>query len=314
MTNPSCAIGDNYDIIIYNMTKYNMTKKIILPAVSVLLLVQAPDLGAWGRIGHCTIAQIAENHLSAKTLRKVNEYLLGETMAAVSTDADVRRGEWAMDVGFVASNADFYRYKFMTDFDFDSPMNMLPVSHGITIKPDGTPWRTDRDGDRYIESCALYVERWAKELCENGDKMDPVERKRKLSLIIHLIGDMHCPGHVMFEGRNDVAGKFIVEYRGEELRYHLFWDKTVFAGNGIFSISDGVLLTDTATSKERKEITRGDIWDWARDCGEKCLPVYQMVPQDRVLPYGFAMDVRPVLYSQIRNAGYRLAALLEEIF
>ncbi len=278
------------------------------------MALSCPDSGAWSRVGHATIAQIAENHLKPKTLRKVEEYLLGESMAAVATDADTRRGEWAMDVGFVASNADYYRYSFMTDFDFNSPKNILPVSHAITIKEDGTPWQTDRDGDRYIECCPLYILRWAKELRENGDRMDPQERFRKLALIIHLIGDMHCPGHVFFDGRNDSAGRFEVEFRDKTLRYHYFWDYTVFEKNSIFSVSDGVLLADRASARERKEIVRGTIWDWAKDCGEKCLPVYQMVPENRVLPYSFAADVRHVFYSQLRNAGYRLAAFLEGIF
>ena len=279
-----------------------------------LLLAGAPEAIAWSRLGHATIAQIAENHISRKTLRKVNKYLNGQSMAAVATDPDTYRGAWAMDVGFVPVNADDYRYKFMTDFDFSSPRSVLPVSHAVTFKSDGTLYRTDRDGDRYVQNAALYVERWAKELKENGDKMNPEERYRKLVLIIHLVGDMHCPGHVFFEGRDDIGGKFLVKYRDKEIRYHYFWDYTVFSGNSIFSISDGVKIIDIATSRERKAICAGDIWDWVSDCGKQCLPVYEMLPADRVLPYAFAAEVRPVFYGQIRNAGYRLAALLEYIF
>ena len=290
-----------------------MKKRLFLLAVALIVLA-TPESFAWCRLGHATIAQIAENHLSPKALKKVNEYLRGASMAEVATDPDTYRGAWAMDVGFIPSNAADYRYKFMTDFDFDSPLSVLPVSHAITIAADGTAWKTDRDGDRYVQNSAYYVERWAKELRENGDSMDPEERYRKLVLIIHLVGDMHCPGHVCFEGRDDKVGKFQVVYRDKSIRYHYFWDYTVFNGNSIFSIDDGVRLTDTATKKEIKEIVSGDIWDWVDDCAEKCLPVYEMVPEDRNLPYSFAADVRPVFYGQIRNAGYRLAAVLEQIF
>ena len=290
-----------------------MKRHLFLAAMAMFLAI-APEAGAWSRLGHATIAQIAENHMSRKALRKVNEHLRGASMAEVAAGPDTYRGAWAMDVGFVPSNAEDYRYKFMTDFDFDSPKNMLPVSHAITFKPDGTPWKTDRDGDRYVQNAAIYVERWAKELHDKGDSMDPEERYRKLVLIIHLMGDMHCPGHVFFEGRDDIGGKFQVIYREKSIRYHYFWDYTVFNGNSIFSIADGVRLADTATKKEIKEIVSGDIWDWVEDCGEKCLPLYEMVPQDRNLPYAFAADVRPAFYGQIRNAGYRLAAVLEQIF
>ena len=288
-------------------------RKVVFLAIA-LLLTSAPESNAWCRLGHATIAQIAENHVSRRTLRKVGEYLNGQSMAEVATDPDTYRGAWAMDVGFVPVNADEYRYKFMTDFDFNSPKSLIPVSHGVTIKPDGTPYKTDRDGDMYVNNAAYYVESWAKELREKGDKMDPQERYRKLVFIIHLIGDMHCPGHIFFEGRNDIFGKFPVQYRGKEMRYHYFWDYTVFSGNSIVSISDGVKLIDTAGSKERKAVCSGDIWDWVSDCGRQCLPVYEMVPADKVLPYAFAAEVRPVFYKQIRNAGYRLAAVLDEIF
>lgn len=286
----------------------------ILVAAVVFFLSAAPDTGAWNRVGHGSIARIAQNHLSSRTLRKVQEYLQGESMAAVATDPDTYRGAWAMDVGFVPSNADDYRYKWMTDFDFSTPKSVLPVSHAVTIRPDGTPWRTDRDGDLYINNAAVYIERWAKELHDRGDSMDPEERYRKLVFIIHLMGDIHCPGHVFFDGRNDVGGRFQVQYRGENIRYHYFWDYTVFARNGIYGISDGVAMTDTATKREIKEITKGDIWDWVSDSAATCLPAYEMVPEDRVLPDSFATQVRPILYKQIRNAGYRLAALLESIY
>ena len=291
-----------------------MVKRLSIILSALALFFSAPEVFAWSRLGHAIIAQIAENHLSCKTSRKVLEYLMGEKMAAVATDPDTYRGTWVMDVGFTPANAEDYRYKFMTDFDFNSPMSVLPVSHAITIKPDGTPWRTDRDGDLFVNNAALYVERWAKELREKGDTMDPEERYRKLVFIIHLVGDMHCPGHVFFEGRDDIGGRFEVTYREKTIRYHYFWDYTIFNGNSIFSFSDGVQMIDTATRRERREIASGTVWDWAADCGEKCLPVYTMVPEDRALPYSFASQVRPVFYGQIRNAGYRLAALLEEIF
>ena len=278
------------------------------------IMLATPDIKAWNRIGHGSIAQIAQNHMSRKALCKVREYLRGETMAAVATDPDTYRGAWAMDVGFVPSNADDYRYKWMTDFDFSTPKSVLPVSHAVTIRPDGTPWKTDRDGDTYINNAAVYIERWAKELHERASSMDPEERYRKLVFIIHLMGDIHCPGHVFFEGRNDAGGRFQVQYRGESIRYHYFWDYTVFAGNGISGLSDAVALTDTATKREIKEITKGDIWAWVEDSAAACLPAYEMVPEDRVLPNSFAVQVRPILYKQIRNAGYRLAALLESIF
>ena len=289
-----------------------MKKALMLCTLALFCL--APETGAWNRVGHAIIAQVAENHMTRKALRKVTEYLEGQPMAAVACDPDTYRGAWAMDIGFVASNAEKYRYKWMTDFDFSTPPSVLPVSHAVTIKADGTPYRTDRDGDRYIENAACYIERWAKELKEGAATMDPQERYRKLVFMIHLMGDIHCPGHICFEGRNDIFGKFPVKYRGKELRYHYFWDYTIFEKNTIFGYVDGTAMVDRATRRERKAVTAGDLWDWVKDSAAQSLPAYEKVPADRELPYAFATDLRPILYTQLRNAGYRLAALLNDIF
>ena len=57
------------------------------------------------------------------------------------------------------------------------------------------------------------------------------------------------------------------------------------------SFLDMTYLVDTATDEERAEIVKGD-----------------------VLTKKYAAEHRDLLFSQLRNGGYRLAALFNEIF
>ena len=52
----------------------------------------------------------------------------------------------------------------------------------------------------------------------------------------------------------------------------------------------------------------------ALDSAEKSRMVYELVKPDSVIPDTFPYDHRDLLYSQLRNAGYRLAAELNAIF
>ena len=73
-------------------------------------------------------------------------------------------------------------------------------------------------------------------------------------------------------------------------------------------------MVDTSSKKEISEITNGDVYDWGRDSATRSLEAYELVHPGDVIPSTFPYDVRPLLYSQLRNAGYRLAAILNEIF
>lgn len=72
-----------------DMNQVNKTLFKISAAISVLFLNIHPSAG-WGQIGHSTIAQVAQDHLTPKAERALDKYLDGLKLAIIASDADVR--------------------------------------------------------------------------------------------------------------------------------------------------------------------------------------------------------------------------------
>lgn len=291
--------------------KPNMKSLVIL---LMSFALSAPMLSAWGRLGHATIAHIAEKHLTPAAEKALDEYLDALPISAIASDADIYRGTWTMDLGFVPTNPDEARVPWLKSFDFSTPMNIAPYSHMITVDGDFKCYRTDDLNGEYINNIALYVDRLAEELKKNAAGMDPHERYKAIALIVHFVGDMHCPVHIVYRPANALKGKFKVWWNGEQQSLHGIWDNLIFKAYGNWSFGDMALMADTADEEEIACIVAGDIYDYAGDSAKECWPVVNSCSEGDVMPQTYAFDVRPLVLSQLRKAGYRLAAVLNEIF
>lgn len=290
------------------MNVVNM-KKILLMSVAMML---CQSMFAWNDVGHSTIAEVAQRHLTPKAAKAIAEYLDGMKLASVASDADKYRSYWTLDLGFIPTNPDDARVAFLKDFDRSTPLNISPWSHSITVDENMNPYPTDNLNGAYINNDCYYVKILSEKLRKEAATMDPVERRKAISLIVHFIGDMHCPVHIVYLPSNTDKGHFEVTYKGRRTNYHSFWDSSVFVVPGGFL--EMAYLVDSKSAKEIREITRGDVYDWAKDSATKSLEAYELVKPGDVIPDTFPYDIRPLLYSQLRNAGYRLAAVLNDIF
>ena len=95
---------------------------------------------------------------------------------------------------------------------------------------------------------------------------------------------------------------------------HSFWDNSVFETNLPKSFGDLAYLADNADKKGIKEITEGDVFDWAGRTAEKCWPLNNTWHDGDTLPSTYATEMRTTLLEQLRDAGYRLAKVLNETF
>lgn len=286
-------------------------KKSIASIIAVLAICQTAF--AWADLGHATIAEVAQKHLTPKAAKAVAEYLDGMKLASVASDADKYRSYWTLDLGFIPTNPDDARVAFLTDFDRTQPLNISPWSHSITVDENMNPYPTDNLDGAYINNDCYYVKILSEQLKREAATMDPVERRKAISLIVHFLGDMHCPVHIVYLPSNTAKGHFDVTFKGRRTNYHSFWDSSVF-GSVPGGFLDLAYLVDTKSKKEIGEITKGDVYDWAKDSAVCSLEAYELVKPGDVIPDTFPYDVRPLLYSQLRKAGYRLAAVLNDIF
>lgn len=291
-------------------------KKTLLIALLVpaFLLMNMVESAAWGQIGHSTIAQVALDHLTPKAQKAISKYLDGMPLAIIASDADVYRGEWTVDLGFIPTNPQDARVTFVKNFDFSTPLNISPWTHSITVDMDFKCYPTDNLNGAYINNAAYYIDRLSKELKENAENMDPFERYKAIAIIVHLIGDMHCPMHIVYLPDNVVKGHYFIEWKGKKHDMHVMWDARIFDEYYKWSFLDMAYLVDTATPKQIAEITKGNIYDYAESSARDSWPAVSAYSDGDVLHRSYATDIRPLLFSQLRNGGYRLAAIFNEIF
>lgn len=298
-------------------------------AFILILTMAVSNAFAWGDLGHATVGCIADNHLSPKAKAAIDKYLGGLSLAAVASDADKYRAEWLRDFGVEICNPMTFRFAGWTKiFDMSLPANIEPWTHSMIVDENFKPLRTDlretENGIEGLNNCSLYIERFIKELRENAEGMDPYERSVKLRMIVHWLGDMHCPMHMQYDGLDMKKGgkKIRLGENGKEYNLHKFWDGGVFGTVHGMKFSDLARIADNATPEEMAAIVSGDIWVYAskaaRDSweahvynGKKFIDYEEKVV---IVPAWYTVTMRPLMLHQLRNGGYRLAAIMNAIF
>lgn len=269
--------------------------KRLLLIVGALILVSTTAYG-WGRREHAAVAKIAENHLTPKAKSLLHKYMHRRSIVYYSCYADDYQPLY-IDLGWDPSN---YRR-----------MAMFP--HTYCVDENCRPPRSNRDGDKYIKNCLYYIDTWSKELRENHAKMNDSVRLTHLALIVHAVGDMHCPVHIRLH--NDTSlGIYKVKYGNKTRDFHGLWDRGVVGAVSPWSYTDLAELLDTSSEAEIAEICKGDVFDWGEDAARTATPLRHYKAGDTIDPVQFRHENLAIGELLIRKAGYRLAKVLNEIF
>lgn len=264
---------------------------------------------AWNDMGHATVAAIAEKHLSRSASRAVKEYLGDKSMVLSASDADYCRAIWTLDLGFVPSNPEASQPAWIIELDRTLPKNIAVYAHMFTVDQDFNPYPDSNLNGKYIQNAVWEIAILADKLKKNAKNMDPVERQRDLLLLIHLVGDIHCPSHITYKPFTGQPGTITVA--GRKGTFHHYWDASPEWGSWSFSDLAGEL--DNASVKEMKEISAGSPYDWGKDSAKSCYEVNQVKTGDS-FHKSKVVEFRALSFSQLRKAGYRLAAILNDIF
>lgn len=273
----------------------NMRNNVIV--ICICLLVFSGSASGWGRKGHATIARIAESHLTETTKAKVAEIMKGEMLSGCASYGDDFKGKWTVDVGFNPTSGED---------------RVMAQPHTFEAGMDFEPFRGINDNGRYVKNCIHFIEKYSEDL-KNYKALDDSTAFVELVLIVHFVGDMHCPEHIRYNPGDMTIGYYPVTFRGEKIRYHTIWDDIIIDHKYPWSFSDLSYLFDTATPQEMKEITSGGPYDWGRDAARCSYPTHQVKEGD-VLGPDWYFDQMPLMRSQVRKAGYRLAKQLNMIF
>lgn len=254
--------------------------------------------GAWDRLGHATVAYIAEQHLSAHAKKSLNEYLHGNSLVSVASLNDDFKSIMTVDYGY----------------DFKETPRTGALPH--TFEADATTFEANRnvnDNGRYVKNCVWFAENYAASLKKDARNMDDSTRFARIASIVHFLGDMHCPEHIRYYPVDMTIGYYDVIWHDRPIRYHTLWDAPIIRDKRNWSFSDLAYLIDRPTRAQVKEMISGTIWDWAKDSAECSYPIHKVQPGETLSIY-FTLENQALAESQILKAGYRLATLLNSIF
>ena len=251
--------------------------------VLALAMVIALNASAWGPKGHDTVAYIAEKHLSKKTLKRVQEVLDGHSLVYVANWMDN------------ASHTNEYAY--------------TKTWHYVNVDPEeGTYANSKKDAAGDVVTAINSIV----ENLKSGE-LTLEEEQAQLMMLIHLVGDMHCPmhaGHKSDRGGNNTQ----VKYFGKQKKLHSVWDSEIVESAHRWSYSEWQFQVDRASKKEQKAIVQGTPNDWIEETVVLANDIYEESTTQQNLSYDYVAIYAPVIEQQFLKGGLRLAALLEEIY
>lgn len=278
----------------------------------ILALMASSEAYCWNSIGHAAVAQVAENHLNKQTRKALKKYLKGTDIVEIASYADKFYYQWYRDIGWECSNPKILRRK-PSEMDV-LPTNLEPWCHSYSVDSLYQVYRHNREGDVYVRNCIMDLDLMIRALKENHADMDPETRFRYIAEIVHLMGDFHCPMHVLYVPKAPTGGAYSIYINGVKYGMHSLWDNSIWGLlNKGWDYYDFAEASDTATDEEIEEITKGDVFDWASANSVSVLPAHIPTRHQEMGP-DYPESMRWLLYQQLRNGGYRLAKVLNYIF
>lgn len=248
-----------------------------LGAALVGLLMATPAL-AWGPLGHRIVARLAEAQLTPQARAEVDR-LLHEQNARHLSDVAV----WADDL----RDTDPALYKRTSRLHFVNFHSRDCVY---------APPRDCADGQCVVAAIAHYA-------AVLGDRSrSDAERAQALDFVVHFVADVHQPLHA--SSGDDFGGNdYQVRWHDRGTNLHRVWDSLM--------LDDAHLSAARyarALMSERAPVQSGGTpAQWAE---ESCRIARAVYPPTRTITQAYVARERPVAEQRLRQAGARLAALL----
>ena len=276
-------------------------KRILL--ICIASIVMCGTSFGWSVKEHATVAEIAENHLTPRAKELIKQYLGGRPMA------------------YYASHADFYRKEMMMDIGFQPKegSRIVIFSHTYHVDRNFNPYREIvKKGESKPHGNMLYkIEHIVNGLADNHATMNDSVRLVHLYLVIHGIGDMHCPMHMRFIDREPSIGTYKVYFgkgnKKKQIGYHGLWDYKMISQIHPWTYTDIAELFDIYNEKEIAKFCKGDLYDWGKDVAKTSYPMRYYKEGDEIDEIEYRKKYQQVGELLLTKAGYRLAKVLNEI-
>lgn len=267
------------------------------PALTaVLLLAFASTAQAWSKQGHQLVGELAERGLTPAARAEVQRLLAGEaepSLAAVSTWADEIRAASRTPQGHALGERSS-RW------------------HYVNFRDEGCRYAPEREcpgGDCVVGA----IEAQAAVLADRTRSDE--DRRHALKFLVHFVGDAHQPLHAGFA--HDRGGNhFQVQYRGtgapaggQGTNLHGVWDYWLLQSAGL----DNPDYVRKLLAIDPPPPADGQARDWVLEsCRLIASEGVYPTSRRRVLHDDYLETHRPTAETRLRQAGLRLAALLNQ--
>ena len=251
--------------------------------ISILLSFPANDLNNnsfWGQNGHRIVGDIAADYLTPEAREEIDRVLGHESIAIASTWMDNIKSDPA--------------------YDHTHDWHWVTIPDGMTYKetkknPNGDLINTIRTFIKELKSGSLTAE----------------EEKKKLKMLIHLVGDIHQPLHVG-NGEDRGGNNTKVEWFYDDSNLHRVWDSEMIDYTQL-SYTEFSAAINHPSDQQIEDWQNTNIIDWANEAKKLRDQVYDL-PEDREIGYKYQYENRDLLDHQLLKGGVRLAGVLNEIY
>lgn len=244
------------------------------------ILVISPEAFSWGKTGHRIIGEIAQRNLNTEAKKGVEQLLGNEDLSRVATWPDEIRSN--------------------RKYDHSAPWHYCSIPSGKTYFEQ----KRNAGGD-VIEALFRFEETL------RDPKKSKEEKAEALKFVVHMMGDLHQPLHVGLaedRGGNNVRLKWFKT----ETNLHALWDENIVDFEQL-SYTEYSTYLNHFTSEEKKEFSKGTFLDWAKESQDLRSIVYDTGGSETV-SYEYHHKIKPTMEIRLRQAGIRLAGVLNSIF
>ena len=269
-----------------------MKNRVFTFVFAVAALFAVSSAYGWNSAGHCTIGHIADQHLTPKARKMCDKYL-GHSLAYYASWMDQWRyseeyhhtARWHA-VG--VKDGEFIPGEIVGDISiFRAPLT--PDEHGVARM------------DQLLDALKDYR------------NMPDSAVSVNLKLIIHMVGDMHCPGHVFYHDQK----QFEFKEDGKDARFHGYNDRAFGRFHKGKTADQFCKAYCRLTKEEIAELCKGDLASWIKQNEPTFRECYKMLSPTvdyKDLPEQNKFRMKEIADKLLIEAGYRLAHVMNQIF
>ena len=257
--------------------------------VVACLAFLAPSAQAWNAKSSSSIAELAILHLTPEAKSQAEAILGGPITKNVSWLNVIRKKGMAQHT---------------TNW------------HGVTVARNLRSMTSDEN------DAVVQIERATAVLRDRANQSDSLV-KASLRTLIHLVSDMHDISNIHIEGVPASLQNFTFKLsNGKSGKAHKLSDyswKRLWSGYWIgrhsgFSPALYGEELDICYGKYKEALSKGNPRVWATDMARQSIVLYRWARQDAELSWEGLNRLEPVQDICLARAGFRLAALLNDIF